>query len=61
MRFIQRINEGQHMIKGFNWGRDYMSRFRCYVWLWRLQFYFRWRSKYAGGKRFIFDIWFDNG
>lgn len=46
------------MYQGFNWDRNYSSRWRMCIWLWKFQWYFRIRSKALGGKRVISDLHF---
>lgn len=57
MRLIHRVYEGQHTYPGINWHRDRMSRIRVVIRIGRTSIYFRWRSKYAGGKRFIYEVY----
>lgn len=58
---IYRVQEGQLLRQGLNWNKSETSRFRCILCIWRLQLYFRWRSKLVGGKRIILDICYTGG
>lgn len=56
MWLIHYVNDGMPTYIGINWNRNYMSRIRIILRTRHTSYYFRWRSKHAGGKRFIFEV-----